>query len=85
MGVQVRHALTDPVVHGDERALRTAAVSHRSGEGLHPFEVRADLVDGQIGQRLDVPAWDEEDVTGKQRSVVEEAHDEVVVEHHLCR
>src|SRR5260221_421334 len=72
VNVKVRHALADPSVRRDERALgakRLLYCDRRSSDG---GEDRREQVVGQIVERLDVPCRHDEHVSWQERSAIEE-------------
>ena len=85
VAVEVRHALADPVVHRHERARRAEAVDAPRRRRAAPREVGADQLGGQVGQRLDVVARDDQHVAREQRPDVEEPERHGVVEHDVGR
>jgi len=62
--VQVRHALRNSDVEGNERALRVQSGLHRARDALHDQEERSDLVGWQVLERGVVGLRYDEDVTG---------------------
>jgi hypothetical protein len=80
--VEVRHALTHPVVDGDEGALRSE-LFHRSLQELHVVEDQPDLIGGHIGERLVMISGHEQRVTGEQRPNIEESHTAFGLENDL--
>ena len=70
--VQVRDALAHAVVDRDERALGAEPLLHRTGEQPRVREELGQHLVGQVGERLDVGARDQQGVAGEQRAVIEE-------------
>src|SRR5690242_5047329 len=70
MDVQVRNALAYMVIDGDESALCAQRLLDRAFKILDSLKERSELRLGQIGQRDDVPAGDQQNVSGEQRPVV---------------
>ena len=81
--VQVRDALTDHVVVGDEGALAPESLGHRSHEPLNGGHQRRDRLRHQLVERHHVVSRHDERVTGEQRCVVEERHRVLILEHHV--
>ena len=80
MDVQVRHALADDVVEGDERSGLPHRLRHGDREEPGAPEERPDQVVGQVGERLVVVTGDEQQVAWEQRPVVEEGERALILE-----
>src|SRR5262249_16944787 len=85
VNVKMRHALADPVVDRDERAVRVEARLHHAREKLDAGEERADESSRQIGEKRHVPPRDEKRVAVEDRAMVEEADRNLVLEHDVAR
>jgi hypothetical protein len=72
MGVQVRDALADDVVHGDERSLRAKGIGNGGADRPDGAEERHDQLVGQVRKSHDVLAGDDQDMTLEKRPRVEE-------------
>lgn len=85
MDVQMRNALADGVVHGDEAPLRSHGLGHRCRQPADPLEQRTDHLDRKIGERLDMRAGHQQHVSGEERSGVEESERDIVVPYDVRR
>ena len=83
MHVQVRHALADSVVHGDERPGGAEHALHRHREALRMSEEGTDGRVREVGQRLDVVGRHQEHVALEQWPPIEERKRVVVSEHQV--
>jgi hypothetical protein len=73
VGVKMRHALADAIVHRDEGAMGFQRRLDRTTETLHIPEVWPDQVLGQVGQRFVVCFRNQEAMAGKNWTVVEKS------------
>src|SRR5207244_1601240 len=85
VGVEVGHALADGVVDGDEGAMGLERLLHGAGDPLHPLEVGTDLVVGEVEKRHDMAPGHDQHVAWEHRTLVEEGHRHLVVEHDVRR
>ena len=85
MDVQVRHRLADAVVHRHERALGAHCQLDRPGQKLGRGEQRPDPLRRKVRQRLEVLARNQQNVSVKQRPVIEERDCLVGLMHELRR
>ncbi len=83
MEVKVRDALADLVVHRQEAPLRPKRLLHGLGEQPGVSEERIDQMLGEVGERLVMLAWNEKDMAGKERAIVEERDAAIVLHHDL--
>jgi len=81
--VEVGHALTDGVVHGDEGPVSIHGLPDCGLHPLHGVEERMKGIDGEIGQTPVVGPRHHEDMTREQWPTVEEGDDICFVEHHV--
>src|SRR5918994_2542666 len=81
MDMQMGHALTDLVVHGNKRSLCFHSAFNRDGEQLRVGEELLNSVGGKIPQRLDVLLGDQQGVAGKQRAVIAKRQRSALLEH----
>lgn len=79
--VKVRHALTHPIVNGDEGALRIECIFHRAAEQTCVREQGSQHRGRQIHQGGIMMAGNQERVPGKQRAVVEKSQEVGVLEN----
>jgi len=75
----VRNALADDVVDRHERSLRSERGGDGRGDTLHRLEERSDRI--ELGERDEMPAGHDKNVSWKERRAVEEADSGIVVEH----
>jgi len=72
VSVQMRHALTDAIVHRDKGAVGFERRLDRATETLDVLEIRLDQMCRQIAECLVVCFWYQETMTRENGSVVEE-------------
>mgnify|MGYP003701136597 CR=1 FL=1 len=75
MDMKVRDALADAVVDPDEAAIGRERFFDGRSQDTRGGEQRRDAVGGQVGQRLEVRAGDEQAVAGKEGPGVEKRED----------
>lgn len=63
MHVEVRDALADDVVDGDERAIAVESDRHASRDTLHSFEECCDEIGIEVDKCHSVSKWHNEDVS----------------------
>jgi len=61
--VEVRDALTDDVVDGNERPVAPERVGHTRRDPLHSFEEWADKIRIEVDKSHTVPKWCDKDVS----------------------
>jgi hypothetical protein len=83
MDMEVRDALADDVVHGDEAAVCLHCCLHFAGEQLCVGEKRADQSGGEIRQSGVVRFRNQQDVAGEKRANVEEGDGDFVFENNF--
>jgi len=83
--MEVRHALADDVVHGDERPVRLHALLDRSGQPLGVAEQLADERTREVADRHVVVPRQEQRVAGEDGPGVEKAQGVGVLENDVCR
>ena len=71
MNMQMRNALTHPVIDRDEAAFRRHRCDDGSLDRLRRLEQRANLSLRQIGQSLDMTIGNQQYMPGKERSMIE--------------
>ena len=81
--VEVRDALADDVVDGDEGAVCLHCCLHFAGEHLSVGEKRADQGGGEIGQSGVMRFRNQQDVAGEKRADVEEGDGDFVFENNF--
>ena len=72
MDMQMRHALADAIVYGDERAFGLHPLLHRVRQPLHIAEERADQFFGQVRQGFVMFFGDKQRVAQEQRPMIQE-------------
>ena len=83
--MDVRHALADARICRDERPVRTEPALYRDRHAPHNTKERAEERVGEVVERLDVSARDDERVSVKERAPVEERDDVLVAMDHVRR
>lgn len=83
MAVQVRHRLRHGVVHRHEGALSTDRFHDCSTQALLGGQEASVQIGRQIGQSGDVLTRDQQHMSLKDRTVVEEGHEVVIGHHHV--
>ena len=78
--MHVRHALADPVVDGDEEAIRLHPGLDGAREALHVPEEGASELGREIEHRLAMEPGNEEAMAREQRAMVEEREEISVLE-----
>lgn len=81
VNMNVRYALADPIVDGEEGPLRFQALLDRQGEQSRICRHLRPYLGGNIDQRISVGARNEQDVAGEQRSIVEKCQRLFILKH----
>ena len=81
MAMEVRNRLGDDIVHRNEGPLRSARVTNGDRQELGADEERLDQMRGKVGERLVMPAGDQERVPVEERAHIEECKAVLVVQY----
>ena len=85
MAVKVRNALTDAVVHRNERSLRLHGPFHGPCKQLSPCEEWVDEGRREVHESLVVFSGNQQHVTGEHGSDIEESHGYLVIKNEMGR
>jgi hypothetical protein len=73
MHVKMWDALADAVIHRNESSVRFHGGFNRARQELYVFEVRFNLIEGQISQGFAVFLWNYQAMTGKNRTMIKKS------------
>jgi len=83
VNMQVRHALADAIVDGDERPRGVQTLLHGGAEQLRAPKQRRNEFRGKIRQRFNVPPRDQQAVAWKERAVIEKGQRLLIFKHDI--
>lgn len=83
--MQMRHALTHPIVDGDEGAFGFHALLDGAREHLHITEEGSDKLAGKVCEGFVVIFGNKQRVAGKQRPIIQERERDGIFEYHQAR
>ncbi len=83
--MQMRNALADPIVDGNERPLRPHSILHSPADQLHVAEEAVHAPRRQLGKGFTVIPRHDEDMPVKERPPVQEGSRNFVLEDHKSR
>lgn len=81
MDVQMRHALTDPIIDCDKRAIRLQALFDRSFDQLHMLKERPGQVRRQIGKGFDMLTRNEQTMPREKWSVIQKRQKDLILKN----
>src|SRR5580698_1291837 len=81
--MQMRNALADAIVDGDERSFGRHSVLDGASEQLDVCKERSEQLFWQVGQGLNVRLGNQYGVAGEERLIIQERDRQLVFKHHV--
>ena len=84
MDVEMRAALADAIIDGDESSLGVHPLHDGARKKLNIQKERADQFIGQVGERLEVILYDEEAMAGEKRPMIQKCERDIVFKNFVA-